>query len=163
MSAEVTGVTGGRYPGRRRCVVRFRRHARQLRSMSWPLRYEYTTVLVLSGVVEVALRYVPLKMIARVFRVALDANAAVAPTEDMLPAWAVARLRVVHVVMGKWPVDGVCLRSALVTGQRLRRLRPTLKLGVARAETGVFAHAWLEIGGRSLDPASSRYMMLPGL
>ncbi len=130
--------------------------------MPWPLRYEYATVLVLSCVAEIALRFVPLRRIARLYRVSFDARAAADPPLDVLPPWAASRVRVVRVVMGKWPIEGVCLREALVTGQRLCRLRPTLKLGVGRSETGVAAHAWLEIGGRSLDPTSSRYATLPG-
>ncbi|MDQ3462689.1 MAG: lasso peptide biosynthesis B2 protein [Actinomycetota bacterium] len=129
--------------------------------MPGPLRYEYATVLALAGVAEVALRFVPLRKIARLYRVSFDARAAAGPPLDALPPWAATRVRVVRVVMGKWPIEGVCLREALVTGQRLRRLRPALKLGVARSETGVAAHAWVEIAGRSLDPTSSRYAMLP--
>ncbi len=130
--------------------------------MPGALRYEYATVLVLSCVAEVALRLAPLTRIAALFRVSLDSGAAVGMPLEVLPPWAASRVRVVRVVMRKWPVDGVCLRDALVTGQRLRRLRPTLKLGVARSEAGLAAHAWLEIDGRSLDPSSSRYAMLPG-
>ncbi len=36
----------------------------------------------------------------------------------------------------------------------MRRLDPVLRIGVAKHEGEVKAHAWLEIGGLSLDPGS---------
>ena len=50
--------------------------------------------------------------------------------------------------MRRWPFGtGVCLRRSLVIGRCVRRLRPTLRIGVARHGTGIGAHAWLEVPG----------------
>lgn len=131
--------------------------------MSWEQRREYLVVVLLACGGEMALRLLPLRRTVRLFRFDLDSSRrAVAPPIEVLPAWAIQRIRVVRVVMRRWPVDGVCLRDALVTGHRLRALRPRLKLGVARSGTGdLQAHAWLEIDGRSLDPSYLEYAELP--
>ena len=55
----------------------------------------------------------------------------------------------------------VCERLAANQFARLRRFDPELKLGVRRDDTGVVAHAWLEIDGHSLDPTSDQYQELP--
>lgn len=149
----------------RRRVVRIptlaARGARHLWQMSWALRWEYILVLALTLAGELAVRFLPLDRTARLFRVTVDASQrpATAPVE-VLPPWAMQRVRVVRAVMRRWPVDGVCLRDSLVTAHRLRALHPQLKIGVARGERGVDAHAWLEIDGRSLDPSSERYAEL---
>lgn len=139
------------------------RGLRRVGTTSWTTRWEYVTVVSLAGVTELAVRTVPLTRLARLYGVAYGsttAEEAVRPVEE-LPAWAVRRLRVAVRVMRRWPVQGECLRHSLVAGQRLRALGPQLKLGVTRDDTGVVAHAWLEIGGRSLDPTASRYEELP--
>ena len=109
---------------------------------------------------EACLRVMPLRRTAKLFGVGLGALSAEAAASEPVPAWALARLRVVALVMRRWPVDGTCLREALVSGQRLRALDPCLRIGVK--SRGV-AHAWLEVGGRSLDPASEQYHELLGL
>lgn len=117
----------------------------------------------LACVTEVAVRTVPLPMLSSVYGVSfglVGPAAAGAPSLEDLPAWAVRRLRVVVRVMRRWPVQGECLRHALVAGQRVRALHPELRLGVAREEGAVIAHAWLVIGGKSLDPTSGRYAEL---
>lgn len=71
------------------------------------------------------------------------------------------RLRIARRVMRNWPVEGVCLRHALVAGHRVSDLNPTLRIGVARTAPDVMkAHAWLEIAGRSLDVEASDYELL---
>lgn len=139
------------------------RGIRRVGPSSWSTRLEYTTVVILACGTEVAVRTVPLAVLARLYGVtfgpALDEEAD-APLEE-LTAWAVRRFRVVSRVMRRWPVQGECLRHALVAGQRLRALHPELKLGVAKVDTEIIAHAWLVIGGRSLDPTSDRYDELP--
>lgn len=137
---------------------------RNARSLTWALRREYVIVFVLGCASELALRLLPLRQTAKLFRVSFDSSAARAessPPIDVLPTWAVDRVRAVRYVMRHWPVDGVCLRDSLVAGHRLRALHPKLKLGVARSESGVAAHAWLEVDGRSLDPSYLHYAELP--
>jgi hypothetical protein len=54
------------------------------------------------------------------------------------------------------PFNGTCLRRALIAGYVLRHHDPTLRIGVAKYSRQVEAHAWLEIGGISLDPDASK-------
>lgn len=143
-----------------RSLVRLARRVRQVRAMPWSLRYEYAVVLALACLTEAALRFIPLTAVAPLLGVSVRPEHGRTQTLDALPPWALSRVRVVRVVMARWPVDGVCLRSSLVTGQRLRSLQPALRVGVARSEAEVRAHAWLEVGGRSLDPMSARFAAL---
>lgn len=63
--------------------------------------------------------------------------------EQLDTAWRVLR----------WgPFNGTCLRRAVVGGYFLRRRRPLLRIGVAKAQGAVAAHAWVEVGGVALDP-----------
>ncbi len=135
--------------------VRFGRRA------SAAMRREYAIVFCLACLSEIAVRTLSLKRAAALLRVDLhSAQELQEPLED-LPAWAVDRYRVVNHLMRNWPVDGVCLRQSLVLGNRLRALRPVLKIGVARDDQVVKAHAWLEVSGRSLDTTSHQFSELP--
>lgn len=127
---------------------------------------EYAVVVVLAGLAEVGLRVLPLRQLARLFRVGYSTATRSSDSSQaaalQLPSWAVTRLRQVNAVMHHWPVDGACLRHSLVAGQRLRQLSPELVIGVRRTEQGaVDAHAWLRIDGVSLDPASDRFQAFP--
>jgi hypothetical protein len=105
--------------------------------------------------VEVGLRTLKLPTLARLMSTPL-ADDGGAPTRvvDRFPMRPrlVLRLRAVRRVMRHWPFGDTCLRLALVSGQRLRELHPLLRVGVAKDEDGVRAHAWLEVDGVSLDP-----------
>lgn len=62
------------------------------------------------------------------------------------------------IVVAHWPAGDTCLRRCLLTGHRLRRLHPVLRIGVRRDRDGRFsAHSWLEIGGRTLDGAAREF------
>jgi Transglutaminase-like superfamily len=120
----------------------------------WPAT---VAVLVVAAGVEVALRVATLPSTARLVRISLALDQAPAADTDErvpLPAWARQRLRAVHRVMRHWPFGDTCLRQALVGGQRLHRLSPCLRVGVKKEAGAVKAHAWLEIGGVSLDPTA---------
>lgn len=57
-----------------------------------------------------------------------------------------------------------CLRRALVSGFYLRRMRPVLRIGVAKSGEVVTAHAWIEIDGaavRAADPGGYRVLRRP--
>ena len=112
---------------------------------------------------ESLIRWRPLPELARRFKVGMGPESLVPADASLesLPGWAIMRLRMVRRVMRNWPVDGVCLRHTLVAGHRVRTLHPTLHIGVAMSDPGVLqAHAWLEIGGRSLDVESRNYERL---
>jgi len=145
------------------------RGLRRIGTASWATRFEYVTVVILACVTEVAVRTVPLVRLARAYGVTYAAPAepalpaATPPSAPLeaLPDWAARRMRVAVRVMRRWPVQGECLRHGLVAGQRLRALHPELKLGVAKEGAGIVAHAWLVVGGLTLDPTAARYAELP--
>ena len=127
-------------------------------------RREYAVSLVLATACEAMIRWRRLPDLARTFGLRLSpASDELEPVEAVvLPEWAVERLRITRRVMRNWPVDGACLRHALVAGQRIRSLDPILVVGVARADDGgLDAHAWLEVSGHALDVDAGRYQALP--
>ncbi|CAB4580273.1 MAG: lasso peptide biosynthesis B2 protein [Actinobacteria bacterium] len=131
------------------------------RGWTWREIAQVPIVVGLGLVAEVAVRLVPLPRAARLFRVALADHTPPSSARPALPGWAVSRWRVVQRVMRHWPGGGACLRQSLVAGSRLRRLHPTMRLGVARADGRIRAHAWLEVAGWSLDPSAGDYGVLP--
>jgi hypothetical protein len=105
---------------------------------------------------EVGLRTTKLPSLARFLGVPLSTapstQGVLADARRPLPPWALRRHRAVGLVMGHWPMGDTCLRSALVTGCQLRELDPQLRVGVAKVDGQVRAHAWVEVEGRALDP-----------
>lgn len=105
-------------------------------------------------IVEVGLRATTLPRLSRLLGAPLASGGdGATPRADVteLPGWAQRRLRATRRVLRRWPFGDTCLRQALVGGQRLRRLRPRLHIGVARIDGEVRAHAWLVIDGRVVD------------
>ena len=147
-------------------VVAIIRRLRAVPAREWPA---IAAVAGLAGVVEVGLRLLPLTRLAGLLGVPVDTTSrttspsAVAHAEP--PAWVRRRVRTTGRVMRHWPPGTTCLRHALVLGHRLRRLGPVLRIGVARIDGEVQAHAWLEIDGRILDPngAAGAYQALEAL
>ena len=119
--------------------------------------------------VEVGLRLMTLSRLARILGVPLAAGEQASATAPQppgdpagLPSWARGRIRATRRVLHRWPFGDTCLRQALVTGQRLRRLDPLLHVGVAKMDGEVRAHAWLVVSGVVVDPlrAASSYLSL---
>jgi hypothetical protein len=108
--------------------------------------------------VEIGIRTMKLPTVARLAGTPLRTDDGDPPREvDRLglPPRLVLRMRAVRRVMRHWPFGETCLRLALVSGQRIRAVRPVLRIGVAKDADGVRAHAWLEVDGVSLDPEGS--------
>ncbi len=119
-------------------------------------------VLLCFALVEVGLRARPLPAVCRLLGVRLQSSPTAAPSPGLTGGQAMRIARAVNRVSVRWPWGGTCLRRSLVLGRLLGDLSPTLMLGVRRSETGaVVAHAWLEIGGRSLDPDSAAFAVMP--
>lgn len=121
---------------------------------------------VLALVVEAGLRPLPLPLLSRLLGVPLDTSPPreVQLTEPVIiPHWARRRLAAARRALRYWPFGDSCLRVALVGGCLVRRLDPVLRIGVAKHEGEIKAHAWLEIGGLSLDPDSSDFAPVESL
>lgn len=143
----------------------------RIRRLRIPLR-DLVQALAAAGVavvVEIGLRTTTLPRLARRMGapLALD-DADWLPAQghatgaEELPAWARARVRATQRVLRHWPFGDTCLRQALISGQRLRRLHPTLHVGVAKVDGSVRAHAWLVVAGTVVDPryAAASYLTL---
>ncbi len=114
------------------------------------------------ALVEVGLRARPLPALCRWLGVRLEPGPPPAPPRHLTSERAMRTARAVNRVNGRWPWGGTCLRRSLVLGRLLADLSPTLVLGVRRDDAGEIAvHAWLEVGGRSIDPDSAMYAVLP--
>lgn len=110
----------------------------------------------IAAVVELGLRTVRLPRLAQFLGTPLaTAESSATPIEKAaFPSWARRRLAAARRALRHWPFDDTCLRVALVGGCLLRSLDPQLRIGVARQDGEIRAHAWIEVGGRSLDPGS---------
>lgn len=128
------------------------------RARHWPARDLVTTAhaLVLMMMVEMMIRFVPLRRLGDRLGVPVDLEAAVdradrLPLRQLSPR-AQQQLRCARRVADVWPFsEGPCLRRALVGGHLIRRLDPRIRLGVTSSDGAVLAHAWLEIDGRPLE------------
>ena len=122
----------------------------------WPVVLRSAVLVV---VVEVGLRVTTLPRLATLVGAPLRLDDGV---DVMAPATVVPlsarELRVLAVsegVVRRWPFGDTCLRRALVGGHVLRRRQPGLRVGIAKVDGRIQAHAWLEIDGVSLDPAGA--------
>lgn len=116
-------------------------------------------------VVEVGLRVTTLPKLARLLGTPLafdDAELPPAPDAVTLAPRERREARAAQRVLRHWPFGDTCLRQALISGHRLRRLDPRLHVGVAKIDGEVRAHAWLVIRGGILDPreAATSYLTL---
>ncbi|WP_191280100.1 lasso peptide biosynthesis B2 protein [Nocardioides flavus (ex Wang et al. 2016)] len=116
--------------------------------------------LVVSAVVEIGLHTVRLPRLSRLLGVPLDT---VGPREPdiaapvIVPRRARRRLAAARRALKYWPFGDSCLRMALVGGFLVRDLDPVLRIGVAKHDGVVKAHAWIEIGGLSIDPGAADF------
>lgn len=134
---------------------------RRAAALRGPEAYQTLVALGLALVVEVGVRVVPLPRLAMWLGVPLHTEGASSPLAEVaLAPWAVLRLRAVSRVMRRWPFGDTCLRRCLVAGHRIRALHPCLRIGVSNGEGAFLAHAWLEVGGTSLDPRSASFAPL---
>lgn len=86
-------------------------------------------------------------------------GARIALTEDPPPVHGIRpldrreqrRLRAISRVARHWPFGrGPCLREALVTAMALPLRDVAVRFGIARDDSGLDAHAWVEIDGWEL-------------
>lgn len=123
----------------------------------WP---SVGVAVVVAAATEAGLRVMRLPRLAALLGapLGLDQEAPLMPPDGGTARLSVAerrRLRAAWRVLRHWPFGDTCLRRALVSGHVLRRRKPVLRVGVAKIEGRIQAHAWLEIDGVSLDPVGA--------
>lgn len=117
-------------------VVRNLREARQT-----------ATALMLLPLLDRLLDHVPLPTVAKVLGVEFGNERPVATAEYELGPDRSAVRSVDRAIRLLSLSRGPCLHRALAIGYLLRQFRPELRLGAARADGVLRAHAWLEIAG----------------
>ncbi|WP_158602897.1 lasso peptide biosynthesis B2 protein [Jiangella rhizosphaerae] len=130
---------------------------RAVPAREWP---SVVAAVVIAATVEAGLRVMRLPRLAAWLGapLGLELESPLMPADGgttRLTAAERRRLRAVWRVLRHWPFGDTCLRRALVSGHVLRRRRPVLRVGVAKIEGRIQAHAWLEIDGVSLDPVGA--------
>jgi hypothetical protein len=128
-------------------------------------------VALVALVVEAGLRLSTLPRLTRLLGIRLgqDCQSGEQQQDSSRPpglpvTWIRRRAVAVNRVFRHWPFDATCLRRALVLGQRIRRLGPTLVIGVRRDDSGALAaHAWLVVAGVALDPLATQFEALRDL
>src|SRR5690606_32511766 len=119
----------------------------------WP---DVVAALATVTAVEIGLRATTLPRLASWLKVPLSTeNASESRDVPVLSPVERRRVRAALRVTRHWPFGDACLRQALVIGRRLRRRRPLLRVGVAKIDGQIRAHAWVVIGAGVLDPLGS--------
>jgi hypothetical protein len=130
----------------------------RLRRLLHPRQLYAIAVVVL---VEIGLHTLDLPRLARLLGVRLGVDGDTVPAGTPLPQDIRRQARLMHRALRRWPFGNSCLRRALVLGHLIRRSDPVLHIGVRRDENDVIlAHAWLEVGGTTLDPTAAEFLTL---
>lgn len=122
--------------------------------------------LILAAVVEIGLRTLRLPRMSRILGIPLGIDPPSRRPDAIpvtIPGWARRRLAAARRALRHWPFGDTCLRKALVGGAMIRSLDPVLRIGVARHEGALKAHAWIELEGLSLDPGSRDFAIVEGV
>jgi hypothetical protein len=122
-------------------------------------KWEVLVALGITIVVELGLKFLTLPRLANLVGVPLvvEETPPGRPMTTPFDPWARKQLELAYVVLKHWPAGSTCLRRSLVAGNRLRRLDPLLRVGVAKDGTMLLAHAWLEIDGCFFDPLAAEF------
>lgn len=138
--------------------------ARRVRYRADSLVPQLPVAFLVAVAVEVGLRVMTLPRLASRLGIQVaDSGQAPGAGVVVLPRWTRRRVRAAERVLARWPFGNTCLRQCLVTGQRLRRLDPVLRIGVRVENDGsLLAHSWLEVDGVSIDPSVGTFLPFEG-
>jgi len=64
-------------------------------------------------------------------------------------------------VVRRFPAEARCLRRALLIGHALRARDPVLRIGAAKHDGQIHAHAWIEVGGQVPENTEHGVTFLP--
>lgn len=126
-------------------------------------------VALTAALIEAAVRTVRLPRTARLAGVRLNLDGGPAAAGPVPAGWSVLttgerdRCDLALRVLDRGPFDATCLRRSLLLGHLLRHRGPVLRVGVAKRDGVVAAHAWLEVDGASLDTDDGTYLTLAPL
>jgi hypothetical protein len=129
----------------------WRRSIRVLRAMSWGDRWRLGQAAVGLAAVELLLAGAGFRRCrAAVARLPRGRRRAATDAEARTLATRLARL--VAMAARRGPTRSACLAQALVLQGLLRRrgIDAELRIGVARADARLDAHAWVEVGGQAV-------------
>lgn len=122
---------------------------------------QLSNLLALRAAIEPLLTAVPLPRLTKLLGIRFGGTAA-APlprlaSSALTPAERRALAAVSRLTHGGRSRDRRCLRHALLSGFVLRRHEPVLRIGAARRDGALTAHAWIEcLGGRvDIDDATT--------
>lgn len=129
---------------------------------------DLVTAAVLAVRVEHALGGGGVQRAARVGHVRVGMDGTAAPVGTAVDAGLTRRERekldTAWRLLRQPPFNGTCLRRAIVGGYFLRDRDPVVRIGVAKTDGVVSAHAWVEVSGVGLDPdGTGRYAVLTDL
>lgn len=135
----------------------------KLRKIRRGLHPRHAWIIAVTAVVEIGLRTTRLPRLARLLGVRLGVDAPPSPETvplDPRVRFGIRRAaRAIDRVLRRWPFGDTCLRRALILGVLIRRLDPTLLIGVRRDDDAqIAAHAWLVVAGSTLDPMAAQYL-----
>ena len=140
------------------------RKVRSLRALPAEFQLAVVRAFPIALAVEIGLRLLSLPALARLLGVRLgtrrtDQASEVRGSAEMDEAESQSA-RAVELIFRNWPLGGSCLRKSLVLARVLRKRNPLIRIGVARGEEGLTAHAWVEVEGASIDSASGGFSPL---
>ena len=129
---------------------------RRLSSISWRQWKDLAFTVIVLTVIEIGLRVGSLDRLAELLGSQWSSQKARmnGRCRSSRPMTAALSMQL-EKVLRHWCFSATCLRRSLLAGHLLRRWHPVLRLGVAKVDGIVTAHAWLEINGVNLDPVGS--------
>ncbi len=145
-------------------MKRVLRKARSLLALPAEIQLAVMRAIPIALAVEIGLRVLSLPALARLLGVRLGMRRADQAGErrgsaEMDEAESQSA-RAVEMVFRNWPRGGSCLRKSLVLARVLRKRNPVIRIGVARIEEGLTAHAWVEVEGVPFDSTSGSFSPL---
>ena len=132
--------------------------------LSWPLeeKVELVGLAALALGAEVAVRVGELPAMAKRLGISFETQTAPqrAKPAGLSRATIDRRAASVDRLYRAWPRKDSCLRRALVLGFRIRAAHPTLRIGVAKENDEIRAHAWIEVDGRVIGDETGDFAPL---
>lgn len=132
------------------------RYVRRILELGPQGAWDLLVLATLAAIAEFGVRFRPLPQVARWFRVRLAGEPPLSRPWRMGPRQR-RRRRIINMLTRHWPFvdhEGLCLRRSLLIGWVLHDRDPVLRIGLARVDGEITAHAWLEVEGGEIGAGS---------